>query len=390
MLVYDLTDLRGRVVAEFEDRWDVQSYVGRNKIRTSQCTISMDDEAMQEGVVKPLSTRLRTFLDGQIIFNGPVGLLGKDYETGTVTIPAADPWRQLEAAYVDVPVPWSAYHPALAWMELDQGEIIWRLVAHGDASALYKSLGVPSHGIARGTIPLTRPRARAYEPGKQIAEAVTEMTQVIGGPDVELVPVARDDGIAVLLNTHAWQGEDRTADVVFSYQTGTNNCVAFKEEQDGFATRNRFTSQGQSETVGDVEQPPPTFTKEEFWSMFYNGIWEGHEPRPDVSEQVTLQSHAEGELAKFAYPPSYVDLTPRAQGFSEEHGVPPRFGPNPNPSDPHAPDYWIGDIVSAEARQGNVRTDMIGRVEEATITELDKSAAITVSHTIEGLAFALD
>lgn len=408
-LVFELTDLMGRTLAEFEDREGVEVYVARGKARTAKCTVSMDDEAIQDGKVQALATRLRVYLDGQPIVNGPVGLPAKDYTERKVTISCADPRRQLEQSYVDPPNPWSATHPALSFGSFDQGWIIWRLILHAEPSAALKALGVPSHGIGFGSVPLTLNRARSYEPGKNIGEAISELEAVINGPDVELVPVVREDGIACLLYVHRNQGTNRSGDVVFSYRTGEHNCQKFSEEADGFAVRNRFTSIGQAESrevivPGSItsenpqgetttrEIPPPHYTAEQLFSMLRHGIWEGFEGKPDVSESPTLQAHAQGEVSKFGYPPVYIDLQPAAQQRKGEdrYGAPPVFGPNPNPSSDFAPDYWIGDTVRCMARDGRVTTDVLGRVEEATLTESDSMGTVQIDHTIAPLAQAID
>jgi hypothetical protein len=369
-LVWELTDLKGTVLGEFEDRRSSEVVIGLNAVRTAKVTVSLDEEGSK--LAAPLSTRLRAYLDGHPIFNGPVGIPHRSYHEGVIEVNAADPGQQLARRYVKIPSPWQTY--GLVLPATDQGQILVALVAHARPSAAELALGIPDHGIAVGSVPATIRRDRSYEPGKQILEAMTELTQVRGGPDFELEPVRASDGTCCLLNVYALQGTDKSRDVVLAYGTEEANCREFSDDPDGFQIANRFTSIGQS----DAGNPPPYYTAQQVDSQKLYGIWEGFEGRPDISEPPTFQEHAQESVAAYGVPPTYFDVTPAVnpgQGEDEELGVPPKFGP---PSDPDAK-YWIGDVIRARAKRGGHETDHRGRVIGATVTEDSTGVQVDLS-----------
>jgi hypothetical protein len=370
-LVYELTDLQGTVVAGIEDRNSSKVEVHKNGIGRGEVTISLEDSAVVE--VKPAERRLRSFLDGRCILNGPLLLPQYKFADGVVTINAASPGAQLERRFIKPATPkWKTY--GLELPQTDQGQILRKLVDHARPTAAEVAMGTPDHGIGIGSIPATRKRDRNYEPGKQIWEAMIELTGVRGGPDFELVPVKSDDGTCCLLNVYASQGSDKTDTVVFTYGIQEANCRDFSYEPDAGLLENRFTSMGQSETGG----PPPYYIANQIESQKRFGIWEGFEGRPDISDAPTVQEHAQGNVAAYAYPPQNFDISPAIEGDEEQYGTPPQFGK----------DYWIGDIARSIAKKGNITLDLIGRLTDAVLEEPDQSGERTLDLTFDPLSVA--
>lgn len=397
-LVFELLDLKGNVLAELGQRSNVQVTVGLPQTvgpASAELTVSMDDEGSR--LLKPLETRLRVFLDGHPLFYGPVGTPRRNYADGTVDVLAADPGAQLQAAFVEIPLPWpqppASVDPetgerliapdwavyGLSLPATDQGQILVALVNH--ARAFFQD--GPDHGVAVGSVPASRPRDRNFEPGKQIWQAMVELANVRGGPDWMLRPVAGMGATCCLLDVFPDKlGEDRSGRVVFSYGRDEANARNVVDEPQGFRTVTRAVVLGQAEQG----VAPPFWMAGNPEQMRRVGVWESFSGRPDVAEQPTVKEEAEETVAARAVPPPVVTVTPAVEpgvGEDERLGVPPRFGPRENPD----ADYWVGDTVRAVASRSGHVTDRAGRVVAARVTEL-ANGLVQVEPTLGGLEVA--
>lgn len=397
-LVFELTDLKGNVLAEFGQRGEVSVNVGLPQVigpGTAELTLAMDEAGSQ--LAAALTTRLRVLLDGYPILYGPVGTPARDYDAGTLKVSAADPGVQLQAAYVEIPVPWprppSSVDPetgeilvppdwqvyGLSFSAVDQGQIMVGLVNH--ARAFFGD--GPDHGIATGSVPASRTRDRSYEPGKQIFQAMVELANVRGGPDWFLRAVTGLGKTCCLLDVFPDKmGENRSGTVVFSYGAAEANCRNVVDAPQGFRTVTRAIVLGQAEQG----VAPPFWMAGNPESMRTYGVWESFDGRPDVSEGPTVKQEAEETVSALAVPPPQMTIVPAVEpgvGVDERLGVPPRFGPRAN----LGADYWIGDTVRAVASRSGHRTDRTGRVVAARITELP-NGAVQVEPTLGGLEVA--
>lgn len=378
MLTWALTDRRGVRLATIRNRKGERMVgVHLNDMREARVGFSLEEEAA--AYVMPLATRLKAWLNGYIVFNGPVLSCPKDSAQDFCQVYAFDPGRQLAASYVQVPEPWQRY--GFTALQVEQTEILARLMEHPPSATLLAG-GWADHGIMRGFLEATGVRRdRNYEPGKQVWEAITQLTGVIGGADVELEPLDREDGWVAQLNAWQRQGEDRSETVQFADGTGRNNC-RIRHDPGGPETVTRFTSIGQA----DFGAEPPHYTSEQPQAIEAFGYWEGFEGRPDISEASTVEEHAQGVVSAQAFPPDFLTIAPAIEGGNVRFdpatgealvagfGVPPRIGPR---SDPHAA-YWVGDDVAVFVRSGNVRGDWVARVTDAAIREVGDAGDVQV------------
>ena len=202
------------------------------------------------------------------------------------------------------------------------------------------------------------------------------MSQVIDGPDFELEPLDRTDGVFAQLNTYyPKQGIDRSGSVALEYAVGAGNAASFGRQPSGEQLCNRFIAAGET-----PEEFPttPAWLSENVESQRLFGIYEANEVDTEVSEIQTLKEKADNVVATRAFPLDFVTAQPAIQepGRDEvEAGVPPRFGP---PTDPDA-DFWLGDTIKLVAREGELRKTLTGRAVVATLSTADTAGNVAVA-----------
>lgn len=118
---------------------------------------------------------------GEVVWFGPIVDIQRTYEgvDGTITINAETYLSHLEARYTD---------KLINYRNIAQSEILWDLINRTQSK--------PNGGllIRRGTISTGTNRDRTYE-HYEIASAIINMTNVIGGPDIELIPEVDQSGL---------------------------------------------------------------------------------------------------------------------------------------------------------------------------------------------------
>lgn len=331
-----LCDHAGQPVTEISNAAERRFVARRNQGRQAQITMSHDDaEAIRlldltgngvpqlryyrDGTLR-LSAYL-TSIDGQLsedgqdqltaIFKDPFGrMLGDGSETG----------RHLFAA--------------VEFTAQDQGSIGWDLIdALNDDS---------DTGIREGTIETTTTRDRSYEAGKNVGEALVQLTEVIGGFDFEILPLdpTDEDGKLGEYTVYAEQGEDRD-DLLWGFGKSTMaNVQAVARTITQPVNRVRMvTGEG---LVAD-EQDAASLAKFGRWSRALSAP-------TDVVVQATLDQQAEDRLR-----PTWVKVT----AFTPD----PTIGPQP------FDDYWIGDTGRFRGMQGAFNEAFVPRVEAVTIIE---------------------
>lgn len=394
MLTWSLCDRRGALLADVPQRAaGSEVTVTGNGERTAKLRVSLEDEVAAR--VYPLATLLKVHYFAELLFCGPVLLPRFAARDRVVEIPAICPSFYLQRSYVGQRADGAGLEGAPAGspyrqQQVDQSLIMWRLVKHVLPTAGEQADGVPTHGIVDGTRPQSaaddgwNPRDREYEPGKQIWQALVEMSEVLAGPDFELEPVDQTDGTLARLNVYGRQGANKTDSVVFEVGLGQNNATDVSWEPSGDLVANRATYVGQ--TLEGSAQPAYTANQRESQRAF--GLLSDFRGRPDISDQRTLQEHAMGQVALHAWPVDFFTVTPAAEGgyglardqsgqivsLGEGFGVPPRFGPDG--------DYWIGDEISAYARVlPGLDAELRGRVTEARLMEADAAGTLMTEIT---------
>ena len=365
MLRWELTDLAQGNVLSLPDRHSGSVELARNSARTATTTISTEDPGAQRALV-PLRTLLRVWLDGlsDPLFIGRLHdpVFGPD----TVELRAVDPWFSLERAYT------RAFKPVAGLLTKDQSEYMALAVEH---------VADRDHGIVRGSLPATLQRNRHYQDGRQIAQILTEISELVNGPDFELYPVEATDGTLVRLNTFARQGVRRPAR--FEYGHGAHNVGGFSFEPSGIDVCNKFTAIGERLTP---ERAPTGFGYAEAYTAqsassqaHYGGVFEQFVSVSESAGIGELEAIAREQVRRYAFAPSYFDLTTPPERGSEgwesaagegvEYGVAPQFGG----------EYWIGDEIVATAK-GAIDVEMIGRVEAVAVSD-NAQGHVTVKTT---------
>lgn len=367
-LRWALCDADGRELAPLADFLSDRLEVNLNGLRTGTVTVSLEDEVVP--LAKPAETRLKCWLDDYITLNAAVHLPhhegGVENQGGTLSISATDNTKLATASTISWP-PLAGY---------DQSDILALLVAHANYFAQATYIGIDAgsreHGIILGDLPRSVIRDRGYFDGKNIWEALVEMSGVIDGPDFELNPLDRDDGTFMQFNTfYPKQGRDRT-DLTFEGGFGADNItwawdptaeeltnvVVYAGAPTDFLAAGYTVSRALAYIA---------FNKE---SVKKIGPYTQFIVDTSVSEVGTLQSLAQAIVAARAWPIDSFTIAPALSedGADEARlGVPPRFGPT---ADPDA-DYWLGDEISAFIREDGVVKELAGRVQSAVLSTAD-------------------
>lgn len=381
-----LTDLAGGRLAQFTDRSGLEAELNLDGRRFAKLAVSIEDEGAQ--LVEPLSTLLKVYLDDapEPIFAGTV-LKPRYLGDRTVEIAAVGPHYRLEHLFTgqrdadgpDTGVPFPRQD------QIDQAEIIFRLMEHGLPSAAETNAGIPGHAIVRGLRPLLpKPRNREYESGKALWGLIEDFENIFGGVDLQLQPVA--DSLASI--TRQWRldvydqlGEDKSERILFEYGFASDNCLDFTVDDAGEETINRETAVGQSIDG----QPARTFTSNQLESQIGVGIYADTQGRSDVSDIATLAEHARGLVSLSAFPPGYFEPKPAIEGATYGYGASGRIDvvgipPRCHPTDPDG--YWLGDTVGAYYSPiPALYRHLTGRVTKLVLREVDSAGNVQVDPT---------
>lgn len=379
-LDFELTDREQNVLTRLDNRRPGgRVELGLNAGRRGFCPLSLEDPAYAHAdAVETLLRVTGYFEDGSSrpLFIGRVLIPEQgDGEQGEqLGLNAADPWVQLEEALIRK-VSGSTWE-AVTFSAVEQEQIMWALIAAAE-----------THGIVEGDLSASGiNRDRTYVPGKELAAAILEMSQVIGGPDFELEPLPGEgtDTMARFNTFHPRQGSDLSDEVVFVLGAPPYTQTDFQLAPGGDGICNRVLVVGAPlNDEGEGESPFayfPSYVAEHADSIDEMDVWEKVLPLEDVTETATLKAHAEAFIAANAYPVPYFDFTAPAERAEGEtgQGLPPEFGK----------DYWIGDTISVQAYLGMAALDdrdrpvdsagnlvepleLKGRITDAVLTELE-------------------
>ncbi len=369
-LRWALADSLGRLLAPI-DQYDEDSLeLAVNDIRTGTIKVSLEDPVVP--LVESMSTRLKAWLNNEIVLNAPIFLpdhkAGAGSDADTLTISATDNLRLATKFTLGFPVQTA----------VNQSEIMALLMEHADPIAAELASGIPSHGIIRGSLAASVLRDRSYYDLSNIWELLLDLTQVIDGPDFELRPLDREDGVFAEFTTYfPRQGSDLSDSVILEYGVGANNATDFGWQPSGEQLVNRYIMAG---ATPEGAPTTPAWISENLDSQRLYGIYEGTEVDPEISEMATLKEHADGVVASRAFPLDFFTVQPAVLEQDRDEvgvGVPPRFGP---PGDDTA-DFWLGDTIGTIARKGRLDKRLAGRVIGATLSTADSAGNVAVAIT---------
>ncbi len=364
-LAVDLCDLKQNVLTRLDNRRG-GTYVelGVNKGRRAFVPLSLEDPAL--ALASAVDTLLRITLTGPGEFSLPL-FIGRvlipekkhEPEAEELGIYAADALFSLERALIRT-LKGSTWE-ARTFSATDQSAIMWALIAAAEG-----------HGIVEGDLTASVKRDRTYPPGKEVGQALIEISEVIAGPDFEFEPVAGKGTPTIgRFNTfYPRQGSDLTGSVIFEFGGGAETAVAFTSSPGGEEICNRLIAIGAPQDQ-EGESPfaiHPAYIAQHAASIAKYGPLEKRESLDDVVEGETLEAHAKASVAASAYPVPYFDFTAAPEQGDEEpvgsEGVPPRFGI----------DYWLGDTIACKAYLAGPEEapeEFTGRVTDAKVEERD-------------------
>lgn len=198
---------------------------------------------------------------------------------------------------------------------------------------------------------------RKAKRGTNVWEAVTNMSQVVGGPDFRFRPF--DTGFAgyyVKFDTFDSIGQDRTEEVVFQHNFGLLNAADIEHSPDFAAVRNYFVqvNPGGPRSRGDANKG----TARDLASWQKYGIMQGWESSGQKDTKKVLKAKASAWVQNYSAPPEYFTVTPGADesiGATDAIEVPfvlPIL----------YRDYGLGDIITVQAKKGYREIDVQGRI----------------------------
>lgn len=385
MIDFWLCDLRGVSIKDFTDlaggvRGSVTMTL--NGGRSASVPVSFDDAAA--AMVQPLTTVVKARWDRGHLFTGVAVRPQYSGRDRKVTVSARDPSVRLQSFQIGARADGAGIpgfnNGSFGWTAVDQSEMMARLMEHASPTAGELAVGVPGHGIVRGTLPTSKTRDRVYEPGKQIWECWTQLAGVVDGVDFDLRALDQSDGSYVALDTYyPMMGSDKSSTVIFHYGWGLENVVDCDIEPAGDIVKNRSIHVGQLDELTQIQPTSGVIDRTE--SVQIHGIYSDYVGESDVVSSVTLGEHALGTVTTYGFPPFFITMTPaqddgsgyqiNSSGVLEilprRYGSPPVLGPGA--------DYWLGDIVSVVVRDGPAFDfDLLARVIEITLSNAPSGA----------------
>jgi hypothetical protein len=249
--------------------------------------------------------QLRAYLDGDLKFSGRFAPLqeSSDQDTSQATVTFKSPLAGLESRFRATEVTYTAD---------DQGDIAWALIEDENTKG--------ATGLIEGTITATVTRDRTYEAGKQILEALVQLSEVENGAafwETPLDPITNGGALAEF-NAGPRPGDDRSAFVKFEVGDGTlDNCISVQREIK--LPVNKATVFGDAGSSGSSSDAA---------SQAKYGVWEATETRTDLTGSLS-------ERASAMLVPEPVQIV--------------TFEPDPAEAPRPWDEWWLGDTVGFKA-----------------------------------------
>lgn len=345
---YVLCSDQGEPFGEIGNAYARKATWQRNGAHTADVTLDLEDASGLALKIQPGQTRLKVFCSS--ITTRPVfyGILPA---TNAPWSAAAGTWA---LTFID---PRGLFFPnrfnagTENYAQVDQGLILADLVNLQNA----RSGGETFIRSSAGTVTTGVLRDRTYADVQDLATLFSNMSEVIGGPDFDVIPF---DGFASpltygstrimgLLNVYAQQGS-LLPSVKFIYGPKlASNCANISGTNQPIITLDTVT--GAAATDGSA---PLTSTYGDPSSSPY-GMMEARENATDVIIQATLDQQARGtvEQAKILRPVLTISS-------------PTREAPQP------FRDYYLGDTVYGTCRKGAIQiADYPLRVDAFSVTD---------------------
>lgn len=317
---------------------------GRNRFMEARLTLGMHDQAAIElfAVLANGIPQLRVYLGSVIVFSGhwtPMKGTNATDSPSTLDLVFRDAFHWLTYKYTDD----SQIYPAT-----DAGEIARHAIA-----VLAGSSGILTD---LAWIEVTQPRDRTYN-FKNVAELITELTEVIGGFDwypVYLDP--RPDGVQTMeFHVTSSVGADKP-NAIFEFGDGTrNNCTSYSFT----------TSLPTNEVVAIGAGTPP------IWEQVFD-----HPSRQKYFPYVAMLSATD-----VIEPATLIEKATDALRPDPTHVT--EFKPDPVLSPLPWRDFWIGDTIRWNVDDGAMQQQLEPRVQTIEI-------GVDDSNNISDLTIGID
>jgi hypothetical protein len=258
-------------------------------------------------------------------FAGMVGPISETGSSNTVGVTCWSPFFQLQSRFIFALQRFG--YPKKTKDPVDQGEILMGLID-------YTNNRGPT-GIVRGAIDATVGRRRKYDKGQSIWTAITDMTTILGGVDLEPLYVHADGDPTLMQFGCGYARGVYNPDARLDYWVGAQNCNEM--------TRSSNVDQGEVATYVEEDgqgQGPVPFGFDLNDDEIGNGIglWEEIISQPNVEDQVLLKAYATEELRLKSRPQKSITATVAST-------LPPWYNR----------DFGLGDVLPVAASRGRMR-----------------------------------
>lgn len=330
-----------------------------NRPGTASFTYPMSEEEYA-GQINPLSSALKCYRDGVLMWSGYVATIDEDISGDRMTVNCAGWLQRLDRRflrrdknYVYVP---GASPPATA-TAVDDADIIFDLLAEANGVAsgehaagvntfalpdppgtytvhwpagsspnlptwIKKGAKLPNEGVGGATAYVPAYRGKAYQKYQNILAGMLELTEVENGCDIEVDPATRE------LNIHR-KRQRNLSNVIFGFNWGPKNIQQIGRQLDGTTVTNYHVSTGRSGlTPGYADDVNFGYD-----SQLAYGPMEETTALSDVSETQTLITNSAVEIILRRHPRPVWNLLPFPY-TPESENIPEPFV-----------DYRIGDKV---------------------------------------------
>jgi len=298
----------------------------------NEAKFTLDARDPKAGDLAIASRSMAFYRDGTLRLRGKIWepLI---YRANSVSVEVRDPWFTLEHRRVRTTTRYTA---------TDAGTIAWNLI--NDQNSLSTTR------IQQGTITASVSRDRTYERGKQVAEAIKQLSEVINGFYFRFDPVDDTPGThAELVVMPATASGTTLAGVKFEFGEETISNIE-DYEVSVFLPRNRVTSVGAPlEGEGEI-----TAVATDAASVTTYDLFDEEASFATVETTGTLQEHADEEVRADPIKTYSLSLGPDAPMLWD--------------------DFDVGDIISFYIENGELTETGTARVVEATVEVTDEDS----------------
>lgn len=347
--------------------------------RTARFTAPIDDlNALFQSNIQhflPLSRLVTMIYRGRPIFWGPITKPAFNFHQRTVEVFCHDPSIYWKNHHLDDRDAEDNLHPLVNGVGLEELALAAEPTTGEFADGAIDT-GILFGGPAEAYLLPGEEERRTMDMnrGDAIFEAIQNLADPLDGPEWELRPInedynpfdlAPDPGHGVMLIAREELGTDKSDSVIFHYGFGRTNLVAFTYEPDGTAVRNRAV-------VTDGRGRPQVAKYTGNWDSY--GIMESWESAAgDDVKPAQRREKAKIIVQNYSHPLPIFTLEPTwDQGqMGSAAAVPWRYPTG----------YTVGDRIRAIAKCGRMEVDLIGRVTQVTLTQLN--AAENVKAQVE-------